>query len=59
MWWSDEITPQQFRDDLKALGGVKRITVHKNSPGGYVFVAESISGMLRDSKAEIVAQIEG
>ena len=59
VWWGDEVTPQQFRDDLKALGGVKKITVRINSPGGDVFAAESISGMLRDSKAEIIAQIEG
>ncbi len=58
-WWGDEITPKLFADDLKALESVKEIIVRINSPGGDVFAAIAISGMLRDSPARIIAQVDG
>ncbi len=58
-WWGDEVTPKQFADDLKALGDVKNITVRINSPGGDVFAAIAISGVLRDHVASVIAQVDG
>lgn len=58
-WWGDEVTPKQFADDLAAMGNVKQILVRINSPGGDVFAAIAISGMLRDHPAEIIAKVDG
>lgn len=58
-WFDDEVTPKTFSDELKALGDVGEVVVRINSPGGDVFAAISISGMLRDHPARIVAQVDG
>lgn len=58
-WWGDEITPQQFSDDLKALGDVSEITVRINSGGGDVFAAFAIYSQLKDHKAKINVKIDG
>lgn len=58
-WFGDEITPKAFSEDLAALGAVDEIVVRINSPGGDVFAAISISGMLRDNPARIIAQVDG
>lgn len=58
-WWGDEVTPRLFADDLKTLGDVGTITVRINSPGGDVFAALAITGLLRDHTARIVAIVDG
>lgn len=45
-WFGDEITPNQFREELNAGDG--DITVWINSPGGDVFAATEIYNMLKD-----------
>ena len=58
-WFGDEVTPQQFSEELNILGDVKKIIVRINSPGGDVFAALAISSILRDHPAEITALIDG
>ena len=45
-FWGDEITPQDFRDELYAEDG--DLTLWINSPGGNVFAAAEIYTMIRD-----------
>ena len=45
-WFDDEITPQQFRDELNF--GEGDITVWINSPGGDVFAATEIYNLLKE-----------
>lgn len=58
-WWGDEITPQQFNEDLKSLGDVEEIIVRINSGGGDVFAANAIYTRLKDHKAHITVKIDG
>lgn len=57
-WFGDEVTPQQFADDLKALGG-KNLTLRINSPGGDVFAAHAIYNQLKAYTGTITAYIDG
>ena len=56
VWWGDEVTPDQFRDELNAGSG--DITVWVNSPGGSVFAAYQIYNMLRSYKGRITVKID-
>ena len=47
-WWSDNITPAQFNQELAALGSVEELVVRINSGGGDVFAANAIYCRLRD-----------
>ena len=58
-WWGDEITPQQFSEDLRAIGDVTEIVVRINSGGGDVFAANAIYTRLKDHKATITVKIDG
>ena len=58
-WLGDEITPQQFSDDLRALGNVAEIVVRINSGGGDVFAANAIYTRLKDHAARITVKIDG
>ena len=58
-WWGDEITPQQFDNDLRALGDVTEIVVRINSGGGDVFAANAIYTRLKDHTATITVKIDG
>jgi ATP-dependent protease ClpP protease subunit len=58
-WWGDEVTPQQFNDDLIALGDVSEIVVRINSGGGDVFAANAIYTRLKDHKAKIIVKVDG
>lgn len=46
VWWGNELTPADFRDQLNAGSG--DITVWINSPGGDVFAAAEIYTMLKE-----------
>lgn len=48
-WWGDEVTPEEFRQELNADTGP--VTVWINSPGGDVFAASAIYTMLREYSA--------
>lgn len=58
-WWGDDITPQAFSNDLRALGDVSEIVVRINSGGGDVFAANAIYTRLKDHKATITVKIDG
>ena len=54
-FWGDEITPQDFRDDLYAEDG--DLTLWINSPGGNVFAAAEIYTMIRDYPHNVTVRI--
>lgn len=58
-WWSDVITPQQFKEDLNSLGDLDELVVRINSPGGDVFAASAIYTLLKDSAAQIIVKVDG
>jgi len=57
-WFGDGITANQFKDDLKALGKVKRIALHINSPGGDVHDGRAIYNMLAQHEAAIDVTVD-
>lgn len=57
-WYGDEVTPKQFADDLKAIGG-KALKLRINSPGGDVFAAQAIYNQLKAYTGTITAYIDG
>ena len=54
-FWGDEITPQDFRDELYAEDG--NLTLWINSPGGNVFAAAEIYTMIRDYPHKVTVKI--
>lgn len=54
-FWGNEITPQDFRDELYAEDG--DITLWINSPGGNVFSAAEIYTMIRDYPYNVTVRI--
>lgn len=54
-FWGEEITPQDFRDELYAEEG--DITLWLNSPGGNVFAAAEIYTMIRDYPHKVTVKI--
>lgn len=58
-WWGDEVTPKQFKDDLKGLGDIKNLLVKINSGGGDVFAATTIYSALKEHPAKVTAKIDG
>ena len=58
-WYSDDVTPKQFAEDLAALGAVSNITVRINSGGGDVFAAVEIGNLLEQHPATVTARIGG
>ena len=57
-WYEDDVTPKQFAEDLKALGG-KDLKLRINSPGGDVFAAQAIYNQLKSYTGNITACIDG
>jgi ATP-dependent Clp protease protease subunit len=57
-WWGDEVTPQEFREELKNHTGDK-LTVVLNSGGGDVFAGLSIYNALRELDAEVTIRVDG
>jgi len=58
-WDDSDTTGASFRDDLKALGDVKTINLHINSPGGSVFEGISIYNQLKQNKATVNVYVDG
>lgn len=58
-WWEDRVTPQQFNEELDALGNVSEIIVRINSGGGDVFAANAIFTRLKDHPAKVTVKIDG
>lgn len=56
-WFDDDVTPQQFKDELFAESG--DVTIWINSPGGDCVAAAQIYNMLMDYKGSITVKIDG
>ena len=56
-WFSDEVTPAMFKEELFAGNGP--ILLHINSPGGDCIAASQIYTMLMDYPHDIIVQIDG
>lgn len=57
-WYGDEVTPKQFAEDIRSLGG-KPLVVRVNSPGGDVFAAQAIYSQLKSYTGSVTAYIDG
>ena len=58
-WFSDNITPKQFKKDLDALGNIDVLDVYINSPGGEVFAGQAIHSMLKRHPAHVNVYVDG
>ena len=56
-WFSDDITPAMFKEEL--FSGSGPITLHVNSPGGDCIAASQIYTMLMDYPGDVTVQIDG
>ncbi|PKL27196.1 MAG: peptidase [Spirochaetae bacterium HGW-Spirochaetae-2] len=56
-WFDDDVTPEQFRDELFADSG--EVTVWINSPGGDCIAASRIYAMLMEYPGHITVKIDG
>lgn len=56
-WWGDEVTPQEFRNELKQIVGP--LTVVINSTGGDVWAAVSIYDALKELEAQVTVRVSG
>lgn len=56
-WYSDDITPQMFRDELKQHSG--DLTLWINSPGGDCFAASEIYTALKEHNGRITVKVNG
>ena len=57
-WFGDEVTAQNFADDLESLGNAP-VTVRINSGGGDVFAAHAIHNLLVKYKGNVTVVIDG
>lgn len=59
--WDDEdvTSAQSFKEELDSIGDVSTINLYINSPGGSVADGLAIASMLKRSKAEVIAQVDG
>nr|WP_283244955.1 head maturation protease, ClpP-related [Gehongia tenuis] len=58
-WLGDEVTPQEFRADLKKQGQGKDITVKINSPGGDPFAACAIYEAFKEYRGKVTVKVVG
>lgn len=56
-WWGDEVTPKDFRDELKKHKSA--LTVVMNSGGGDVFAGISIYNALREFEHDVTVRVDG
>lgn len=57
-WFGDEVTAQDFANDLESLGNAP-VTVRINSGGGDVFAAHAIHNLLAKYKGDVTVVIDG
>ncbi len=57
-WFSDDVTPQQFKAELNGNGLRDDIIVHINSPGGCVFAATQIYNALKEYPGRVTVHID-
>lgn len=53
------VNGRTFLKDLRALGDVRQINVHVNSPGGDVFEGNTIYNLLKAHKAKVTVYVDG
>lgn len=58
-WFGDEVTPQTFTEDMKAIGDVKDLDVYIFSPGGDVFAGFAIYSILNRFEGNITVHVDG
>lgn len=58
-YWGDEVTARDFKKELDAAGNVKTLEIYVNSPGGDLFVGQTIYNMLKRHSAHKVVYIDG
>ena len=58
-WLDEDVSATSFIDALQALGDVREIDLHINSPGGNVFAGIAIYTALRSHPATITAYVDG
>lgn len=58
-WWGDEVSPQQFKDEMDALGDIDELHVYINSDGGDVFAGQAIRTILKRHKAKKFGHVDG
>lgn len=58
-WFGDEITPNQFKADLDALGDIETLDIYINSGGGDVFAGQAIHSMLKRHRAHKTVHVDG
>lgn len=56
-WWGDEVTPQEFRQELNKHNG--DLTVILNSGGGDVFAGMAIYNALREFEGNVTVRVDG
>ncbi|MDR1703600.1 MAG: Clp protease ClpP [Clostridiales bacterium] len=57
--YPDDVVPNKFKEELKALGNVKSINIRINSNGGSVFAAYAIMNLLKSHAARIIVHVDG
>lgn len=57
-WWGDEVTPQEFRQELQQIPG-NELTVVINSPGGDVWAGVSIHDALKELNKKVTVRVSG
>lgn len=58
-WWDEDVTPQQFNEDLASLGDVDELNIRINSGGGSVTAGVAIHSMLKRHKAKVTVYVDG
>lgn len=58
-WFSEGITAESVKNQLESFGGVSRLNIFINSPGGSVFEADAIYSQIERWKGEKVAYVDG
>lgn len=58
-WYEEDVTPNEFQQELDALGEISQLNVFINSPGGGVFAGFTIYNILKRHSAKVRTQVDG
>jgi len=58
-WYEDDVTPNEFKAELDALGDIDLLNVHINSPGGSVFAGFTLYNILKRHPAAVATHVDG
>jgi ATP-dependent Clp protease protease subunit len=56
-WWGEGLDPKSFIDDI-TKSKAKRLNIHINSPGGFIYDGFAIYNFLANSEKHIVAHVD-